>query len=208
MSNEAREWVWTRSASRGVDRLVMLALAEEANPDGLRCWPSQRRLAERVGVNRATVRRSIERLEALGELVVKRPDRVGRGRFTRYALVMDRDADTFAATLDPTWSVIAPPLFPQVGDNPVRDGDGKARPVPEKARPWAVPDPQPKRLRPPVQSPLVAVVDGTAAAAAVRRTRDMARLVPCCDTCGDDGRIVDDTNTVRACPACTGARAN
>lgn len=64
------------SGTAPTDRLVLLALADWACPDG-ECWPSVPRLAARTGVHERTVRAAIGRLEAGGHLT--RRVRVGRG---------------------------------------------------------------------------------------------------------------------------------
>lgn len=89
MSVQALSWVLEESKSKGTDRLVLIALA---NHLGYRneeqgCWPSVRLIAhEAGGIDEQTVRRSLKRLEALGELVVTRSDG-GRGNTNLYRLV-------------------------------------------------------------------------------------------------------------------------
>ena len=178
----AADWVLEHSAAVGVDRVVLVVVAWDANPDGLSCWPSQRRIADRARVSRQTVRRALDRLEAAGELLVRRPDRVGRGRHSRYIVVMGRDPDRLLAEVDDRWAGFAPRLFPQAVDEVVDGGDEKARRTPLKGAPRGGPDLVPKGTRPAVQSPLVAAVDAGG-----------------CDWC--DGRrvVVDETNTVAVC---------
>ena len=83
-------WVWKHSASRGTDRLVLLAVADYASADGTDAWPSDDSLASMCQVDRTTIVRCRRRLRALGEL-----DWISgkvTGRSNRYRVVMDRAA--------------------------------------------------------------------------------------------------------------------
>jgi hypothetical protein len=61
-------WVFNNSTSTGIDRLVLLAIADAANDEGAEAWPSMSTIARKAGVDKRTVARSIARLEQLGEL--------------------------------------------------------------------------------------------------------------------------------------------
>lgn len=61
-------WVFRESRARGVDRLVLLSIADSANDAGFEAWPSLTTIAEKAGVDRRTVSRSLARLVDLGEL--------------------------------------------------------------------------------------------------------------------------------------------
>lgn len=78
--------VWWNSDSSGNDRLVLLAIADEADDTGRNASPSVRRIAQKVNCHTATVMRSIEHLEGAGELSVVRPEPRGRGRMNSYRL--------------------------------------------------------------------------------------------------------------------------
>lgn len=94
MSVTVQTWVWQNSDSNGNDRIVLLAIADEADDDGGNAYPSMERLATKCRVNRATVMRSVRRLEEQGELLVLRPDEYGRGKFNVYCVLMGRPAET------------------------------------------------------------------------------------------------------------------
>lgn len=80
MSLKASRWVWEHSTSAGLDRLVLLAIADHADEFGGSAWPSLTRLAEMCGMSRRSVIRSVERLVESGELErVRRGGRSGRG---------------------------------------------------------------------------------------------------------------------------------
>lgn len=80
--------VFHHSQSTGNDRLVLLAIADEANDDGGNAFPSMRRLALKANCNKDTVSEAIKRLEALGELEVKRPTKRGPGQYNQYRVVV------------------------------------------------------------------------------------------------------------------------
>ena len=98
MSNLVLTWVFHESNARTTDRLVLLALADEADDDGM-TWPSQRRIAAKARLNRSTVQEAIRRLEDAGEVVVLRPEQSGRGHFSRYIVTMGREAEKARQTV-------------------------------------------------------------------------------------------------------------
>ena len=59
--------VWDKSQASKTDKLVLLAIARRYKP-GVGAWPSQDYLAKICGVDNRSIRNSIRRLEALGEL--------------------------------------------------------------------------------------------------------------------------------------------
>jgi len=59
--------VWDKSQASKTDKLVLLAIARRYKR-GVGAWPSQKYLAKACGVNARSVRSSIARLQALGEL--------------------------------------------------------------------------------------------------------------------------------------------
>jgi hypothetical protein len=89
------------SDATGNDRLVLLALADEANDDGESCYPSLDRLAVKTRCNKRTVMRCIERLEAAGEVVVRRPETNGRGHHNEYTLTLGRKGDSLTPFSEP-----------------------------------------------------------------------------------------------------------
>ncbi|MFF0904033.1 helix-turn-helix domain-containing protein [Kocuria sp. CPCC 205316] len=91
MSIQCMLQVWWHSESTGNSRLVLLAIADEADDDGRNAYPSMRRLAEKVNCNKDTVSECIKRLEAMGELEVKRPAKNGPGQFNRYRVLLAGD---------------------------------------------------------------------------------------------------------------------
>lgn len=72
MSIQAVAWVLDHSIATLADRLVLIAIASHADAKGWNAWPAIDRIAHEARVHRATVMRSIQSLEALGELTVNR----------------------------------------------------------------------------------------------------------------------------------------
>ncbi|WP_432159164.1 hypothetical protein [Streptomyces sp. bgisy153] len=68
MSDNARDWVWQHSQSKGVARLVMLAIADAAT--GPECWAiaGSTWLMQRTGASRNSVLEATRKMVALGEL--------------------------------------------------------------------------------------------------------------------------------------------
>lgn len=89
MSLKAMLWALDEAATGDpAEVMILVALADEANSDGLECFPELRRIARRARVSEPTVRRRIASMEERGLIVVVRPERQGRGHFNRYGLVM------------------------------------------------------------------------------------------------------------------------
>lgn len=85
MSMRAINWVWSLEKLGVSETLVMLALADRADDDGI-AWPAQGDLARRARQTDRNVRRVLGRLERLGLLTVeRRSSRHGR-RSNRYHL--------------------------------------------------------------------------------------------------------------------------
>lgn len=93
MSVEATSWVWRHSrAVNPGDRLVMLAIADHAWPDGTNAYPGMARLAAYTGLSEPGVTLCIKRQIALGELRVVE-NGGGRGNRRGFVIVMDEDRD-------------------------------------------------------------------------------------------------------------------
>ena len=67
MSVRASTWAWSLEEVMGSEALVLLALAAQANDEGL-CWPSQEKLAPKARQSVSTLRRSLRSLEKMGLL--------------------------------------------------------------------------------------------------------------------------------------------
>ncbi len=72
MAVRVMHWVWEHAAEvQGNDLLVLLALADWANDDGI-CWPSIPRLATKARVSVRTAQYIVQRLEARGYVSIER----------------------------------------------------------------------------------------------------------------------------------------
>jgi hypothetical protein len=67
VSVRASTWAWSLEEVMGSEALVLLALADQANDEGL-CWPSQEKLAPKARQSVSTLRRSLRSLEKMGLL--------------------------------------------------------------------------------------------------------------------------------------------
>jgi len=76
MSIRIMSRVWELQDISATQKLVLLALADWANDEGL-CWPSINRLSVKTGATSRSVQRLIRQLEELG--LVKREEVVGKG---------------------------------------------------------------------------------------------------------------------------------
>ncbi len=85
MAVKASTWAWEQKIPP-YDKLVLLELADHADPDTFECWPSQQFIAERCGINRSTVNRIIKRLVAGGFLTYDQRKKYGVQRSSLYRL--------------------------------------------------------------------------------------------------------------------------
>lgn len=73
MSIKIMDWVFDNSKSQGLERLILLVLADHCNHDGEDAFPRISVIARRANVSERTVKRKLNDLVALGELeIVKR----------------------------------------------------------------------------------------------------------------------------------------
>ena len=68
MSVKVMSLVFDHARAKGVDRLVLLAIADAADDAGRNAWPSLATLSRRTGLDRRTVVRCVGRLVESGEL--------------------------------------------------------------------------------------------------------------------------------------------
>lgn len=78
--------VWERAPYSGGSLLVLLALADWANDDGL-CWPSIQRLADKTRIDRRSAQRIIRQLEKDG--FIKIDEGGGRAKQHRYFIQLE-----------------------------------------------------------------------------------------------------------------------
>ena len=75
MSIKALNWVWKNSTTKGSERLVLLAIADNADDSG-KAWPSLSTIAEKCNLSRRYIIRILDSLEQGGHIkkVVRRVD--------------------------------------------------------------------------------------------------------------------------------------
>lgn len=71
-------WVWEHSPAKGNCRLVLLAIADCADDNGMNAFPSKQKLADKTLLDVSTIRRVVRRLEESGLLSVDRSTERGR----------------------------------------------------------------------------------------------------------------------------------
>lgn len=98
MSVSASAWVWANSQAKGTARLVLLALADQADDNG-RCYPSVAYIARKCRIAVRTAHDALETLTVLGEVV--REPRPGHSTVYRLALSA---APTSADSAHPTYA--------------------------------------------------------------------------------------------------------
>lgn len=73
MSIKIMDWVFEKSKSQGLERLILLVIADHCNSEGEDAFPRISVIARRANVSERTVKRRLQDLVALGELeVIKR----------------------------------------------------------------------------------------------------------------------------------------
>lgn len=90
MSHRASTWAFDQDLPPN-DKLLLLALADEANDDGESCYPGQERLARKTSMSVRTVQRRLASLQKCG-LISRRPRFRGEGR--------GRSSDSYRLHLD------------------------------------------------------------------------------------------------------------
>lgn len=103
MSGRAVGWAFDREGLSPAQKLVLVALADNASDDGT-CWPSQRTLATKTGLANRTVRYALQALEERG--IVARQHRMrleGKGRTSDlYWLAVNQPATDATSDLPAT----------------------------------------------------------------------------------------------------------
>jgi hypothetical protein len=88
MSNKEQDRVWEHSRQRGVGLIVMLAIANRADGNGI-CWPGLDDLATRARASEKSVRRLIDAAVKAGELAIKK--RPGKSHIYAILVGLSRD---------------------------------------------------------------------------------------------------------------------
>jgi DNA-binding MarR family transcriptional regulator len=88
MSIRLIEQVWGLKLNNEGERLVLLALADNANDEGTHCFPSQRRIAWKTDLSVSAIKAIINRLEIKG--LVETLNKGNQYRPTNYALHLEK----------------------------------------------------------------------------------------------------------------------
>ena len=97
--------VWEKSNQRGSDLLLLLALGDRSDDDGI-SWPGIEELSFKTRVDFRQVKRMIKHVESAGELFVLRGS--GRGHSSRYFVTSGLESQAIQKTLERRLQV--PPL--------------------------------------------------------------------------------------------------
>lgn len=145
--------VWAASNQRENALLLMLAIADHANDEGI-AWPGIDSLAQKTRVSRRTVQRMVRQLAESGEIIMERG--TGRGHTHRYRINLDRLKGVNVTPFIPFERVTVTTLK---GDTAVsRKGDTAVSPEPSTT--VKEPSTTAKRARKHEQGRAVAVVGG------------------------------------------------
>lgn len=127
MSVQAIAAVFDHSESRGSARVVMIVLAEHADPYGF-CWPGVKRLAHQCRIDRRNVQRHVLQQVEAGELEVCY--REGQSNVYRILLPGLREIDDEQLVKLSEWGVtVSPPLAisPPVASAPPKPSTSKPK---------------------------------------------------------------------------------
>ena len=129
MSLRALTWVLYESKSEGNARLVMLALADNADEEGA-CWPAIPTIAHKARVSERTVQRCLRELAESGELVVAIG---GGGRASNHYQLVMSSGDNLSPLEEPRGDNLTPLKGPR-GDSSDTPGVTAVSPEPSKNR--------------------------------------------------------------------------
>jgi hypothetical protein len=158
-------WVWARSESRNGARLVMLALADRADDNGV-AWPSIDDLAERTRLTPRAVQKGIAKLVEIGELDVENGG--GRHRSNRYRITpkprtMDGVTDGKPRTMDGVSAQETPNFAPETPNFEAETPNFETRnPVQSSPEPSVEPPTEPPENQPPTRTHATPADDLTA----------------------------------------------
>ncbi len=87
MSIKVTSWVWQHAPAKSTQLLLLLAIADHCNDEGV-CYPSVQRLAEKCRITMRRAQQLIEALRASGELgvVIGEGGAINGGKTNRYYL--------------------------------------------------------------------------------------------------------------------------
>lgn len=117
MSIKVMEWVFEKSKAQGLERLILLVIADHCNSEGEEAFPRISVIARRANVSQRTVKRKIQDLVAMGELAV-----VNRqGTSSLYKIVTSRNSSDLNQQVDEDTSKKIPKRHAERKRNPIWD---------------------------------------------------------------------------------------
>lgn len=127
------QWVWDYSTAKGTQRMILLAIADNAADDGTHAYPSVAELVRKANASETAVHDAIKGLQALGELEVKRNGGPGRVRTNMYRVIMDRVRNPDPADPAPPGVQDPDPLGTDSGPGTVTEPSDEPSTPPEDA---------------------------------------------------------------------------
>ncbi|MGW2671950.1 hypothetical protein ACWC5F_28355 [Streptomyces sp. NPDC001272] len=92
MTLDAMDWVWNHSSSRGLGRMVLLAIADKCVDAKCTAYAGTTMLLQRTNATRSGLRAAIDNLIEMGELAIKEDDKGPRGETVyRLPLAVDHE---------------------------------------------------------------------------------------------------------------------
>jgi hypothetical protein len=119
MSVRITTWIWENSPASGMELLILLALADQSDDDGL-SWPSIAYIARKTRLHEDTVNRNLRSLIDRGE--VSREERPGRSNLLRIVRTPPQATGGFSSGGFSSGGSSAPPTPPQAAPPPPRNG--------------------------------------------------------------------------------------
>ena len=120
MSIKVMNNVWQHSPQKGSKLLLLLALADHCNDDGV-CWPSHSHLAEKIRMSSRQTKRLMSQLEEEHEIESKRRFTNGGRQTSNYYLLAEKYVNGVSDKMSPR---------SDMGDTP--GGDIAVSPKPSK----------------------------------------------------------------------------
>jgi len=122
--------VWNNSKQSGSKLLILLALADHTDVDGV-CWPGIKSLAFKARIGERQARYNLRELEKAGEIYVNQG--VGRTNTSRYFVTVGLDQKQIATTLAKHPELALPPLDAELIATGIVNGKGEPEfPISEK----------------------------------------------------------------------------